>query len=65
MFGRNVFLFLLIDSEPRMQDKPVVFYLLATYSCIELVRYPYYMLRVYDIDIGELSQMLYVMHNIA
>ena len=35
-----------------MQTKPVVFYLFMTYAVIELVRYPYYMLRVYDMDIG-------------
>ena len=36
----------------RMQTKPVVFYLFMTYATIELVRYPYYMLRVYDQDVG-------------
>ena len=36
----------------RMQSKPVVFYLFMTYATIEIVRYPYYMLRVYDIDFG-------------
>ena len=35
-----------------MQTKPVVFYLFMTYCVIELVRYPYYLLRVYDMDIG-------------
>ena len=40
------------DTVYRMQTKPVVFYLFMTYAIIELVRYPYYMLRVYNMDIG-------------
>ncbi|XP_023336938.1 very-long-chain (3R)-3-hydroxyacyl-CoA dehydratase [Eurytemora carolleeae] len=57
--GRLIFLFLLIDSEPRMQDKPVVFYLLMTYSSVEIVRYPYYLFRVYDMDIGLITWLRY------
>lgn len=37
--GRSVVLFCLIESEPRMQIKPVVFYLFLVWSTIELVRY--------------------------
>ena len=36
--GRNIWIFALIDSEPRMQTKPVVFYLFMTYSVIEIFR---------------------------
>ena len=39
MTGRNIWLFALIDSEPRMQTKPVVFYLFMTYSVIEVFRW--------------------------
>ena len=38
MTGRNIWIFALIDSEPRMQTKPVVFYLFMTYSIIEIFR---------------------------
>ena len=38
-----------------MQKKPVVFYLFATYATIEVVRYPYYLLRVYDKEVGLLT----------
>ena len=48
-------LFVLIDAEPRMHKKPVVFYLFMTYSVIEVVRYPYYLLRVYDKEVGLLT----------
>ena len=37
--GRNIWIFALIDSEPRMQTKPVVFYLFMTYAIIEIFRY--------------------------
>jgi len=53
--GRNFVLLALIESEERMQEKPVVFYLFAVYSAIELVRYPYYTLRVYDLELGLLT----------
>ena len=39
MTGRNIWLFALIDSEARMQTKPVVFYLFMTYSVIEVFRW--------------------------
>ena len=48
--AKNFILFALIDAEPRMQEKPVVFYLFIIYTAIELIKYPYYMLRTYDID---------------
>ena len=38
MTGRNIWIFALIDSEPRMQTKPVVFYLFMTYAIIEIFR---------------------------
>lgn len=50
--GRNFILFAMIEAEPRMQEKPVVFYLFLIYIVIELIRYPYYMLRTYDIEVG-------------
>jgi hypothetical protein len=38
-----------------VQDKPVVFYLFVIYSLIEVFRYPYYMLRIYDLNVGLLT----------
>lgn len=57
--GRNAIIFLLIEAEPRMQEKPVVFYIFIVYSIIELFRYPYYLLRVYDIEIDLLTWIRY------
>lgn len=37
--GRTMMIFCLIEAEPRMQTKPVVFYLFLVYSTIELVRF--------------------------
>jgi len=59
--GRNIWILLLIGGEERMQTKPVVFYLFMTYSVIELVRYPYYLLRVYDIDLGLITWLRYTL----
>ncbi len=50
--NRNFILLLMIESEPRMQEKPVVCYLFLIYTVGELIRYPYYLLRTYDIDLG-------------
>lgn len=36
--GRNIILFALIDAEPRLQTKPAVFYLIAVWTTIEIVR---------------------------
>jgi len=57
--GRLIWLFVMIDSEPRMQEKPVVFYLLLVYASIEIVRYPYYLFRVYDMEVGILTWLRY------
>jgi len=57
--GRNIWILCLIDGEERMQSKPVVFYLFATYSAIEVIRYPYYLLRVYDKEVGLLTWLRY------
>ena len=59
VFGRLIFLFLMIDAEPRMQTNPVVFYLLLTYASIEIVRYPYYLFRVFDKDVGVVTWLRY------
>jgi very-long-chain (3R)-3-hydroxyacyl-CoA dehydratase len=37
--GRGFVLFVMIEAEPRMQTKPVVFYLFVVWSMIEVVRY--------------------------
>ena len=37
--GRGIILFALIESEARIQTKPVIFYLILCWSIIELFRY--------------------------
>jgi hypothetical protein len=39
----------------RVQEKPVIFYLFVIYSLVEIIRYPYYMFRVYDLNVGLLT----------
>jgi very-long-chain (3R)-3-hydroxyacyl-CoA dehydratase len=60
VFGRNFIIFFLIEAEERMQEKPVVFYLFCIYSVSEPIRYPYYMLRIYDLGKEELIQKVFV-----
>lgn len=57
--GRFIVLFCLIEAEPRIQTKPVIFYLVLSWSFIELFRYPYYMARVYKKDIGIITWLRY------
>jgi hypothetical protein len=58
-FGRFFFLTVLIDSEPRMQPLPAVFYLSAVYSLVELFRYSFYMFHVYEINFPVLTWLRY------
>ncbi|KAG8180031.1 hypothetical protein JTE90_026633 [Oedothorax gibbosus] len=57
--GRMFMLVGMINSEPRIQSKPAVFYLLYIYTLSEVIRYPYYMLRVYEKSIGFLTWLRY------
>ncbi|XP_054715094.1 very-long-chain (3R)-3-hydroxyacyl-CoA dehydratase-like [Uloborus diversus] len=59
VFGRMVMLIGMINGEPRIQSKPAVFYLIYIYSLSEVFRYPYYMLRVYKVNIGFISWLRY------
>lgn len=57
--GRAFILFLMIDAEPRMQTKPIVFYLFIIWSTIEIVRYPYYITQLLNIEISFLTWLRY------
>lgn len=57
--GRAFILFLMIDAEPRMQTKPVIFYLIVIWSSVEIVRYPYYLTQVLGLEIPILTWLRY------
>lgn len=57
--GRAFILFCMIDAEPRMQTKPVVFYLFMIWSSVELIRYPYYISQLYQLEIHGLTWLRY------
>lgn len=57
--GRNFVLFAMIDQEPRMMTKPVVFYLFIVWSLIEIVRYPYYLTQLLKTEISFLTWLRY------
>lgn len=58
---RAFILFVMIEAEPRMQTKPVVCYLIFVWSLIEVVRYPYYILGLYKINIGLWTWLRYTL----
>lgn len=57
--GRAFILFCMIDAEPRMQTKPVIFYLFLVWSTVEIVRYPYYISQLLKIEISFLTWLRY------
>lgn len=57
--GRAFILFFMIDAEPRMQTKPVIFYLFLIWSTVEIIRYPYYITQLLNIQIAFLTWLRY------
>ncbi|KZC08553.1 3-hydroxyacyl-CoA dehydratase 3, partial [Dufourea novaeangliae] len=57
--GRAFILFAMIEAEPRMQTKPVIFYLFVVWSTVEVVRYPYYIMQLLKIEIAFLTWLRY------
>ncbi|XP_003701348.1 3-hydroxyacyl-CoA dehydratase 2 isoform X1 [Megachile rotundata] len=57
--GRAFILFCMIEAEPRMQTKPVVFYLFHVWSMVEIFRYPYYITQLLKIEIPFLTWLRY------
>lgn len=59
--GRAFILFFMIEAEPRMQAKPVVSYVFVVWSFIEIVRYPYYLSQLLEVEIPTLTWLRYTM----
>jgi len=59
VLGRNVVLFLVLDAEPSLQSSYVVYALMICWSAIEVIRYPYYTLQIYDIEFPALTWLRY------
>ncbi|XP_045538829.1 very-long-chain (3R)-3-hydroxyacyl-CoA dehydratase [Papilio machaon] len=59
--GRAFVLFVMIEAEPRMQTKPVVFYLFLIWGLIEVVRYPFYITQIYKKEIYLLTWLRYTL----
>ncbi|KAG6446052.1 very-long-chain (3R)-3-hydroxyacyl-CoA dehydratase isoform X2 [Manduca sexta] len=59
--GRAFVLFAMIEAEPRMQTKPVVFYLFIVWATIEIVRYPFYIAQLYKKEIYILTWLRYTL----
>ncbi|KYN40613.1 3-hydroxyacyl-CoA dehydratase [Trachymyrmex septentrionalis] len=57
--ARAFILFFMIDAESRMQTKPVIFYLFLIWSTVEIIRYPYYITQLLNIQIAFLTWLRY------
>lgn len=57
--GRAIILFCMIESELRMQTKPVVFYVFLVWSTVEIVRYPYYLSQLFKTEFNFLTWLRY------
>lgn len=57
--GRAFILFAMIEHEPRMMTKPVVFYLFIVWGIIEIFRYPYYLTQLLKIELSFLTWLRY------
>ncbi|XP_045156278.2 very-long-chain (3R)-3-hydroxyacyl-CoA dehydratase 3-like [Mercenaria mercenaria] len=57
--GRNLILFLLVLQDVRLQIAPVVWYLLMTWSTVELIRYPFYMFSSIGMDVKMITWLRY------
>ncbi|XP_076675493.1 3-hydroxyacyl-CoA dehydratase 2 [Andrena cerasifolii] len=57
--GRAFILFGMIEAEPRMQTKPVIFYLFLVWSIVEIVRYPYYLTQLLKVEVSILTWLRY------
>ncbi|XP_056021528.1 very-long-chain (3R)-3-hydroxyacyl-CoA dehydratase 3-like [Ostrea edulis] len=61
VLGRNFILFVVILHEENTQTAPLVFFLLLTWSSIEVFRYPFYMLAVLNKKIYAVTWMRYTL----
>lgn len=57
--GRAFILFGMVEAEPRMQIKPVVFYVFLVWSLVEVVRYPYYISQLLNVEMYFLTWLRY------
>lgn len=57
--GRNLVLFAVINSEPRIQEKPIILCLFLVWSAVELIRYPYYIITLVKKEISWLTWLRY------
>lgn len=57
--GRAYVLFAMIEQEERMWTKPVVFYLFIIWASVEVIRYPYYLSQLFELEISLLTWLRY------
>ncbi|CAD6996939.1 unnamed protein product [Ceratitis capitata] len=57
--GRNFILFFMVEMEERMQTKPVIFYVFVIWSIVEVIRYPYYLSNIFNLEIRLLTWLRY------
>lgn len=54
----RIFIFcILIEFEPRLIIKPVVFYLVLLYAILDVINYIYYIVRILDVNVKILKYL--------
>ncbi|KAM7537301.1 hypothetical protein Aperf_G00000062372 [Anoplocephala perfoliata] len=61
VLGRNLVLLAVLLPHKELQEDTAVFNLFLAWSMIELVRYPYYALRLFDEEIGLVTYLRYTL----
>jgi very-long-chain (3R)-3-hydroxyacyl-CoA dehydratase len=61
VLGRNFILFGILMVESKMQDREIVWCLFLTWSVIEIVRYPYYLLATVKKEWGFVTWLRYTL----
>ncbi|XP_076356186.1 very-long-chain (3R)-3-hydroxyacyl-CoA dehydratase-like isoform X4 [Tachypleus tridentatus] len=59
--GRFLVIFALLDAHPRSQTKSAIFYLFIGFTVMEVIRYPYYMLKMYGVNIHFITWLRYTL----
>ncbi|GFO40980.1 very-long-chain (3r)-3-hydroxyacyl-coa dehydratase [Plakobranchus ocellatus] len=59
VLGRNLILFVLVLQEPRLQLSSVCWLLFIIWSSVEVIRYPFYLLQLMNIQVKFLTWLRY------
>lgn len=59
--GRLIIYFVMIMPEPRLHTSSIVFYLILVWCSAEIGRYPYYILKIFDLEVNFVTWLRYTL----